>query len=119
MMFFQGISEAVAGRALNSIPAGLAIAAVAWLGLKAFRRRGSRIAFAVWFLALVGIAAVPFVPPVEPAGAPGLSARVTVAAVWANVFFGTWLAVAGFAAMRLLVGIWKLWRLKREASPIS
>jgi len=62
MMFFQGITEIVTERALNSIPAGLMIATVAWVGLRAFKKQDSGIRFAVWFLALVGIAAVPFVP---------------------------------------------------------
>jgi beta-lactamase regulating signal transducer with metallopeptidase domain len=119
MMFFPGISELVAGRALNTTPAGLAIAALAWLGLKAFGKQGSRTAFAVWFLALIGIATVPLVPSFSATtGTSAIQARVTLPGLWAEMIFGVWFAVAGVAAMRLSFGIWKVWRLKREASCI-
>ncbi|PYV77329.1 MAG: hypothetical protein DMG96_11460 [Acidobacteria bacterium] len=121
MMFFQGITEIVAERALNSIPAGLMIATVAWVGLRAFKKQDSGIRFAVWFLALVGIAAVPFVPSFGGSGGVSgtLHARVTLPAAWADAIFGFWVAVVGLVALRLFVGIWKLWSLKRDAAPVA
>jgi beta-lactamase regulating signal transducer with metallopeptidase domain len=121
MMFFQGVTEIVAERALNSIPAGLLIASLAWIGLRAFKKQDSAIRFAVWFLALVGIAAVPFVPTFGgSAGVPSaLHARVTLPAAWADAIFCLWVAVVGLVALRLCVGIWKLRSLKRHAAPIA
>ena len=121
MMFFQGITEIVAERALNSIPAGLMIATVAWVGLRAFKKQDSGIRFAVWFLALVGIAAVPFVPSFGGSGGVSgtLHARVSLPAAWADAIFGFWVAVVGLVALRLCVGIWKLWSLKRDAAPVA
>src|SRR6266567_1144013 len=118
MMLFQGITEIVAERALNSIPAGLMIATLAWIGLRGFKKHDSGIRFAVWFLALVGISAVPFVPSFGGSG--GVSgARITLPAGWADAIFGLWGAVVGLVALRLFVGIWKLWSLKRDAAPVA
>src|SRR5439155_23165392 len=121
MMFFQGITEIVAERALNSIPAGLMIASLAWVGLRAFKKQDSGIRFAVWFLALVGIAAVPFVPSFGGSvGVPGaLQARITLPAAWADAIVGLWVAVVGLVALRLFVGIWKLGDLQRESAPVA
>ncbi|PYV68392.1 MAG: hypothetical protein DMG97_24895 [Acidobacteria bacterium] len=33
--------------------------------------------------------------------------------------FGFWVAVVGLVALRLFVGIWKLWSLKRDAAPVA
>ncbi len=121
MMFFQGITEIVAERALNSIPAGLMIASLAWVGLRAFKKQDSGIRFAVWFLALVGIAAVPFVPSFGGSvGVPGaLQARITLPAAWADAIFAVWIAVFGLVALRLSVGIGKLWSLKQDAVSVA
>jgi len=121
MMFFQGITEVVAERALNSIPAGLMIATLAWVGLRAFKKHDSEIRFAVWFLALVGIAAVPFAPSFGgSAGVSGaLHARITLPAAWADAIFGLWIAVVALVTLRLFVGICKLWDLQRESAPVA
>jgi beta-lactamase regulating signal transducer with metallopeptidase domain len=121
MMFFQGITEIVAERALNSIPAGLMIATLAWIGLRGFKKHDSGIRFAVWFLALVGIAAVPFVPSFGGSGgAPGaLHARITLPGAWADAIFGVWIAVVALVGLRLFAGIWKLRDLQRESAPVA
>jgi beta-lactamase regulating signal transducer with metallopeptidase domain len=121
MMFSQGISELIAERALNSIPVGLAIVFLAWLGLKAFSRQGSRVRFAVWFLALLGIVAVPFVPSIktEPESAAALHAGITMSGMWAEMILGVWIAVVSLASVRLLYGIGKLWAIKRKAKYIG
>jgi beta-lactamase regulating signal transducer with metallopeptidase domain len=121
MMYLQGITEVVAERALNSIPAGLLIASLAWVGLKTFSKQGSRVRFAVWFLTLLGIAAIPFVPSIEAAtgtSAP-LHARITIPAVWADAIFGLWVSLAALLGVRLATGVCKLWSLKREATPME
>jgi bla regulator protein blaR1 len=121
MMFFQGITEIVAERALNSIPAGLMIATLAWMGLRVFKKQDSGIRFAVWFLALVGIAAVPLVPSFggSAGGSGALNARITLPAAWADAIFGFWIAIVALVALRLFVGIWKLWGLQRESAPVA
>lgn len=120
-MLPQGISELIAERALNSIPVGLAIVFLAWLGLKAFSRQGSRVRFAVWFLALLGIVAVPFVPSIrpEPKAAATLHAGITMSGMWAEMILGVWIAVVSLASVRLLYGIGKLWAIKRKAKYIG
>jgi beta-lactamase regulating signal transducer with metallopeptidase domain len=121
MTFLQGITEIVAERALNSIPAGLMIATLVWMVLRAFKKQDSGIRFAVWFLALVAIASVPFVPSFPGSGGVpvALHAGITLPAVWADAIFGLWIAVVGLVALRLFVGVWKLWGIKREAEPVG
>jgi beta-lactamase regulating signal transducer with metallopeptidase domain len=121
MMFFPGINELVAERALNSIPVGLAIVFLAWLGLKAFSRQGSRVRFAVWLMALLGIVVMPFVPSLGSArvSAAQVHAGITMPGVWAEIFIGVWITVVSLGLLRLLYGIGRLWVIKREAKPIS
>ncbi|PYV47010.1 MAG: hypothetical protein DMG94_07805, partial [Acidobacteria bacterium] len=120
-MLSQGISELIAERALNSIPVGLAIVFLAGLGLKAFSRQGSRVRFAVWFLALLGVVAVPFVPSIktEPESAAALHAGITMSGMWAEMILGVWIAVVSLASVRLLYGIGKLSAIKRKAKYIG
>src|SRR5205814_8853136 len=110
MMLSQGISELIAERALNSIPVGLAIVFLAGLGLKAFSRQGSRVGFAVWFLALLGVVAVPFVPSIktEPEAAATLHAGMTMFGMWADRGVGAWIAVVSLASVGMLYAIARL-----------
>lgn len=120
-MMFPNELATIAAQTLNAIPAGLAIAAVAWFGLKVFSKQGSGVRFAVWFLVLVGIAALPFVPSLQISGEPvgALHTGVILPASWAIIAVGIWSAILGIAALRLFVGMWNLGRLKREASAVE
>lgn len=117
----HGLPEIIAARILNSIPAGLAIAALAWLGLKAFSKQGSGVRFAVWFFALVGIASVPFVPSFQGSNSSALPLHtgLTLPGSWAAAILGLWAVVLLIIVLRFGVGIWNLWNLKREATPIA
>lgn len=116
-----GLPEMIAARVLNSIPVGLGIAGVAWLGLRAIHRQGSGVRFAIWFMTLVGIAALPFVPQLESSSpsAVSLHTGLTLPAAWAVAIVGVWGAVLVLMAVRFGFGIWNLWKLKREASPVE
>jgi len=117
----HSLSEMIAARALNAIPAGLAIAALAWLGLRAFSKQGSAVRFAVWFFALVGIAAVPFAPSFQDSnsGALPLQTGLTLPGSWAITILGIWLAALLLIGVRFAVGIWKVRKLKRESAPLD
>src|SRR5215475_7996894 len=117
----HGLPEMIAERALNSVPVGLAIAALAWLGLKALGKQGSGVRFAVWFLALVGIAAVPFAPSFQHSnsGALSLQRGLTLPGSWASAILGIWLAALLLIGVRFVVGIWKVRKLKRESEMVD
>ena len=115
-----GLPEMIAARVLNSIPVGLGIAGLAWLGLRTFHRQGSGVRFAIWFITLVGIAAVPFVPTLQSSTCTiSLNTGLTLPAAWAVAIMGVWGAALVLMAARFGFGIWNLWNLKREASPVE
>ena len=53
------LAPILAGRMLNSVAEGLVIGLFAWVLLRVMGRRNSSTRFAVWFSALLAIAAVP------------------------------------------------------------
>src|SRR5690349_19608499 len=116
-----GLPEMIAARVLNSIPVGLGIAGLAWLGLRAFHKQGSGVRFAIWFMTLVGIAAVPFVPTLQnsTSSAVSLHTGFTLPSAWAVAIVGVWGAALVLMAVRFSFGIWSLWKLKGEASPVE
>src|SRR5262249_5727407 len=97
MMFSNELAATIAAQALNSIPAGLAIAAVAWLGVKSLTEKGPGFRFAVWFIALVAIVTLPFIPSLRTPSQQALPshAGLTLPASWASVSVMLWIALLG------------------------
>ena len=118
---FAWLAQIAAERALNAIPAGLLMAALAWLALRAFGKQSSGTRFAVWFMALLAIAALPVVPAVGAPGhvAEGLHAQFTLSSDWARAIFVGWIMIAAVALTRLIFGIWRLRRLRKNRTPLS
>ena len=58
-LLLHTIAQVSVERILNSIPAGFLIALFAWALLSVLRRQNSGTRFAVWFLALLTVAALP------------------------------------------------------------
>ena len=55
----QTVAEISVERILNALPEGLLIAFFAWALLRVLRKQNSGTRFAVWFLALIAVAALP------------------------------------------------------------
>jgi beta-lactamase regulating signal transducer with metallopeptidase domain len=121
MTGLQEFAQLGAERVLNSIPAGLLIAALAWLLVRMLPSRNSGTRFAVWFSALLAIAAVPFVPvlstprSIADAAHPKLMLPIS----WAFAIAAAWMLIAVFAIARVAVGLWKLRSMRRNAVAIS
>jgi beta-lactamase regulating signal transducer with metallopeptidase domain len=114
----------IAARVLNSLPAGILIAAFVWLVLRLLPRQNSGTRFAVWFLALIAVAALPFsgglgishfAPVVSGSGQP----LFTISTTWAFVLLFTWALFAMACVLRLAIGIVRLHRLLRTCTPID
>jgi len=118
VMGFLASTQWITERVLNSIPEGLLIAAFAWLLLRLAGRQNSGTRFAVWFAALLGIAALPFVPALHAGGsfARAVHAEVTLPGSWSAVIFGVWAAIALLASVRLVLGLWRVRSLRRNAT---
>src|SRR5581483_11599457 len=96
-----------AERVLNSLPLGLLVAGLAWAGLRLAVYESSRVRFAVWFSALLMIAALPLVhhSPVRFA-ASSHTAEITLPSYVASIVFMVWAVLFLFATMRIVAGLW-------------
>jgi beta-lactamase regulating signal transducer with metallopeptidase domain len=112
-------------RLLNSLPEGLLIAFFAWITLRLLPRQNSRTRFAVWFLALLTVATMPWFGglaalrtsalPSEPTWMP---AAISLPSHWATVFLSLWALTSSVMLIRLAVGLWNLHQLRQNCTPI-
>jgi beta-lactamase regulating signal transducer with metallopeptidase domain len=108
---------------LNCMLEGVGIALFAWVLLRLVGPRNSSTRFAVWFFALLAIAALP-VLGVAASGARLTSAgsagsAITVPISWALDIFFVWAAIAGVALSRVGVGLFQLRKLRRGCTVID
>jgi beta-lactamase regulating signal transducer with metallopeptidase domain len=117
----QIVAQLGAERVLNSIPEGLLIAAFAWLVLRVVGRQSAGTRFAVWFVALLAIAALPFIPSLNGSGnvTQGVHPGVTLPASWGAAIFVVWILLAALAATRVLFGLWKLRVVRKNCIAIA
>jgi beta-lactamase regulating signal transducer with metallopeptidase domain len=138
----QAVAQISVERILNALPEGFLIAIFAWALLRVLRRQNSGTRFAVWFLALLTVAALPVLGGVGegPALMAGMSSgmssgmlsgmaspnswgslrpAITVPGRWALFVFIAWAFGAGVGMMRLVAGLWRLRRLRRSCTPIN
>jgi beta-lactamase regulating signal transducer with metallopeptidase domain len=113
----QPWAQLVVERVVNAIPGGLLIAAVAWLCLRLAGKRNSGTRFAVWFCALLVVVGLPFIPSLGKAGAATQAVRseIVMPGIWAIALFAIWMLIAALAGIRIVVGLWKLRRLRQHA----
>jgi beta-lactamase regulating signal transducer with metallopeptidase domain len=114
-------------RILNALPEGFLIAVFAWALLRVLRRQNAGTRFAIWFLALLTVAALP-VLGVLGAARPALASAmargsahpaVTIPSQWALYAFFVWVLGACVAMFRLASGFWRLRGLRRSCTPIT
>src|SRR6202166_3467083 len=119
----QSIAQISVEHIFNALPAGFVIALFAWGFLRAFRRQNSGTRFAVWFVALLSFAVLPFLSgfgngrtlPLQASLRPAIS----IPEHWALFVFIAWALGASFAMLRLAAGFWRLHRLRQSCTPID
>ncbi|HWZ83176.1 MAG TPA: M56 family metallopeptidase [Terriglobales bacterium] len=130
----QTVAQISVERILNALPEGFLIALFAWALLRVLRRQNSGTRFAVWFLALLMVAALPVLGGIGAGQArmvAGMSSlmsaassrgslrpAITIPGRWALFVFLVWALGASVAMMRLLAGLWRLRQLRRSCTPI-
>ena len=124
----QTVAQISAERIFNALPEGLLIATFAWALLQVLRKQNSGTRFAVWFLALLTIAALPLLggfggahaASAATTGAMWQSIRpaITIPVQWALFVFLAWVIGASAGLMRLAAGLWRLHRLRGGCTPI-
>ena len=117
------VARIFAARIVNSLPEGIVIAVFFWLLLRFLPRQNSGTRFAVWFLALLAVAALPFAGGLEASHSLALvndhsRPFLTLSAYWAFIFVSGWLLVASVAILRLAVGIVRVHRLRKTCTTI-
>ena len=122
----QTIAQAFTERLLNTAAAGFVLAGLVWMLLRLVRRQNSGTRFAIWFSALLAIVALPFFPW------PGFMTSSLPAFHLANsrgpiilssslgvLLFAAWAIGAGLLLLRLVVGLWRVGRLRRNCSELD
>jgi beta-lactamase regulating signal transducer with metallopeptidase domain len=119
-LHLQSLAQLSAERIVNCTAEGTVIALLAWLLLRAIGRRNSGTRFAVWFAALLGIAALPLFGNWAASG-DELTKRseISLPASWALYVFAAWAVVAFFGLLRVGVGFWHLHRLRKGCVPVD
>src|SRR5450755_98995 len=105
----QSLAQLSAERILNCTAEGMVIALLAWLLLRAIGRQNSGTRFAVWFAALLGIAALLFLGT-WASSCTELSKRseITMPGSWALYIFGAWFMIAAAGLLRVGIDFWRL-----------
>ncbi len=118
----QSVAQVSIEHVLNSLPEGLLIAALAWLVLRLLGRQNSGTRFAVWFVALLAIAALPFLGAFTGGAAliGGIaSPKITVPVSWAVILFAAWALAACSALVRLFAGLYRVRKMRAECRPVD
>jgi len=127
---WQTMAQISVERILNALPAGFVIALFAWMLLRIWPRQNSGTRFAVWFMALLTVAALPLLGSFGEGRVTGASSvssatswgnlrpAITIPGHWALFVFLAWALGACAAMLRLATGIWGLRRLRRSCTPI-
>src|SRR5215469_12707082 len=111
----NAIAQISAERMLNCLAEGILIALFAWIVLRVVGRRNSGTRFAVWFCALVAIAASPFLQiPMARDASSSTSAALTIPSHWALYLFAAWAAFAIVGLARVASGLWHLLKIRRN-----
>jgi beta-lactamase regulating signal transducer with metallopeptidase domain len=118
---FQTVAQLVAGRGLNTVIEGLALATLSWGVLRVFGARSSMTRFAVWFSTLLVIAGLPFL---SRTASPLLTSgshipELTLSGNWAAGLFVVWALIASVLLVRLGLSLGHVSALRRRCCEIN
>jgi beta-lactamase regulating signal transducer with metallopeptidase domain len=118
----QALAQVFAERMLNSIVQGIAIALFGWMLLRLLGRQNSSTRFAVWFSALIAIAALPFFANMTGSNATAVAlaprSAIWLPSRWALDIFLLWVVIASAGLARIGFGFWRLRKLRRSCTEI-
>jgi len=124
VLSLQSVAQLSAESIVNCTAEGMVIALLAWLVLRAFGPQNSNTRFAVWFAALLGIAALPifgqWIGNWASGGADLVQrSEITMPGSWALYIFSAWLLMAAAGLLRVGLGFWHLHRLRKSCVPVD
>jgi beta-lactamase regulating signal transducer with metallopeptidase domain len=126
------VAEIWVEHVFNALPAGMLIALFAWVLLRVIRKQNSGTRFAVWFIALLTVAALPMLGSVSARNTPilaGMSSAMAaswgsmrpaihISPSWGMFVFLAWAFGASVTLARLAAGLWQLRRLRQSCIPV-
>jgi beta-lactamase regulating signal transducer with metallopeptidase domain len=118
----QSVAHYSVLRIVDSLAAGTLIAAFAAILLRLARRQSAATRFAIWFSALVAIAALPLFGSLSAqAGVSNAIRRAafTVPNSWTLYIFAVWAPVSGFLILRVVRAVWHLNAIRKQCSPVD
>jgi beta-lactamase regulating signal transducer with metallopeptidase domain len=117
---FQTLAQVSAASLINTVVEGIGIAILAWTLLRFSARQSSGTRFAVWFFALLGIAALPFFAPSgSHAFSGGARAPLTISSSGAVYLLAAWASISAVWLMRLGMGLWQIAKLRRSCEQVD
>jgi beta-lactamase regulating signal transducer with metallopeptidase domain len=120
---FQTVAQVFAGRGLNTLLEGLALAGLSWVALRCFGTRSSAptsmTRFAVWFSTLLVIAGLPLLTRTGSSLGPSGSHALTLSSAWAVGLFATWAVIATVLLIRLGLSLRHVHALRRNCREID
>jgi len=119
----NAIAQFSAERMVGCLVEGVILTAFAGLLLRVIGRQNSGTRFAVWFSVLLAIPALAMSGGVW-ASAPGHGPATTVPVIsmrasWALYLLGAWALLASVGLLRVAVGLWHLYRLRKSCIAIE
>ncbi len=116
------IAQSLSGRALNTAVEGILLTVALWGLLRVLGHNHSRVRFVIWFVALLAIAALPFVAGMhsDSSAAAGFShVNLTLPASFALFLLLGWLVGVLFSVLKLGAGLWRVRDLRRNCRELE
>jgi beta-lactamase regulating signal transducer with metallopeptidase domain len=122
----QTLAQVFTERMLNTAPEGMVLAGMVWALLRLIGRQNSGARFAIWFLALLAIVALPFFAGCgfgtanSPMMAPvNLPREIILSSSWANCLLAAWAVGSALSLVRLSVGLWRVRSYRSHCSEVD
>jgi beta-lactamase regulating signal transducer with metallopeptidase domain len=114
------LAQTAVEHVLNTLPEGLLLAVCAWLLLRLLPRQNSGTRFAVWMLALAGVAGLPFLGAFRGGASvlPQTHPEITLSPFWATALLTLWIPISLLALARVAAGLWQVRRIRRSCREV-
>src|SRR5581483_3331962 len=117
---FQSLAQLMAGRTLNTVVEGFAVAGLSWCALRCFGARSAMSRFAVWFSTLLVIAALPLLTRSGSSVATGMHpAELALSSDWAVGLFAAWALIVSVLLVRLGLSLHHVSVLRNDCREID
>jgi bla regulator protein blaR1 len=113
----QTLSQVLAGRTLNTIVEGVALAGLSWVVLRFNGSRSAVTRFAVWFFTLLAVVSLPVF--IRANGSALRKPELEISGTWARDLLIVWATIAGVLLLRLARSLCHVRRLGRQCREVE